>query len=187
MQIVRVNDKKGIALYKNGFVSLYQEAFAGPPYYESFTVEQISLIMESIVFNPKGILCLGLVDQKIIGLVGGFMVVGERKIKELLCKQWKEVDPHKVFYMAELAVSTDLRKKGFGTKLTEYCLKIAREEGNLMAIIRTQKQGSNSRRIFERKGFSLISEIYQDVETLVTTGGKKIKTTQRRIFLFKKL
>lgn len=170
-----------------GFTEVYKKAFAGPPYFENFTDQEVAEIMRELVFGNSGFCSVLVYSDKIIGLSGGFRVSIDEKISALMRERgFRDIESY--FYIAELAVLENFRKKGFGNLLVEDMLKAVQEKRTFKNIIvRTQAEGSNALNIFKSQGLLVQPDLTQNVQTYAGDNGNREQITQKRIFLIKSI
>lgn len=152
---VRANDQTG-EVHIEGFVEVYKEAFAGPPYFEAYTTEEV---MDE-VWTPHvndGISIIALDGLKVVGL--GCALPVEKApddVQQFIQERRKEnvlpVDGDKTWYMSELGVLESHRGHGIGTALVRKRLETICEVGDSHFVFRTAAEGSNSIRIYQRAG-----------------------------------
>jgi ribosomal protein S18 acetylase RimI-like enzyme len=162
------------------FNKVYQEAFGGAPYFESFTEEEVYKIFQELVLSKDSACLLLFQKHSLVGVAGGFNVGLDEQISSLLKYN---LEPLNAFYLAELAVSTGERNKGHGTMLTKKLVDYVKETTELKKIlVRTQKRDSNAKNIFLRIGFQELPFI-QKVETFERKNGSRVPVFQERMFL----
>lgn len=144
--------KEEYDLSRDGFIKVYQEAFAGPPYFETFSDEEVI-----DVWNKHIPHCLMVAEYK--GLVVGLscctplLCDAQPSVKQFLMSQQSlPFDPAQTIYMSEVAVLSEHRKQGLGRKLIEARLEWGDVHGFRFYIMRTADRGSNSARLYCRMG-----------------------------------
>lgn len=184
-QIDNINDMR---FYQKGFIRIFKQAFAGAPYFENFQDKEVKTIMADLALSYGSYCAVLLKNNEVIGLVGGLPLSDENEIADLLHAKNAIEDPQRTFYLAELAVANDFRKKGLGTKLVKSLLKDIQKESDYdNIIVRTQSEGSNAINIFKNNGLKVVPNIIQSVETYVGKNGNRKKVLQKRLFLKKTL
>lgn len=135
-------------------IRIYQDSFAGPPYFEKFTDEEI--YQDIIVTHVKHYLAVAEVDGQPIGVICARATISPESedIREYLEKHRHEVpfDLKDSCYISEAAVSGTVRKRGTGNFLLQATINWARSAGYKYYLARTAAEGSNSVRILERAG-----------------------------------
>lgn len=182
--IVRIKDTAGIARYGNSFISVYKKAFAGAPYFESFKDEEVMEVMRELAFAEGGICLVMLLGDKVIGISGGYGLHNEPEISALFKGQFPSMKPEDVFYFAELAVSEEYRRKGYGSQLIDARIKHM-DENFEAGLQRTQAIGSNSLNLYLKRGFEQVAGMIQKVETYVRGDEGRKKVQQERTFTIK--
>ncbi len=188
VEFSRIVTNSEIDRYRPEIIRIYQEAFAGPPYFESFSGAEVSEILNQLVSGQNTICCVATIDDNPIGFSGGFGVQEDEDVLGILKNKLSESERIRTFYLAELAVASVYRNRGCGTVLVRSLLEVAREEIGCEAVVtRTQAEGSNAKGIFERTGFQLMDDLIQNVKSWIKPNGQRELVTQERIFLLKKL
>jgi len=108
----------------NQICELYVEAFNGAPFYENWNIQSAKKELEN-AFKKEGFLGYILLDNnKVKGLTWGYSFpqknserVNYEKISDNLSK--RNLNFKKIFYLAEVAITEELRNLGIGTKLIE--------------------------------------------------------------------
>lgn len=158
---------------KRSFITAYQEAFAGPPYFETYT-EQV--VLEEVL-TPH--LEQGLVmvvtdlenDGKLVGFgcampyrhspedVQSFL---EEVEKEKLIPE--EFDYRRAWYMSELGVLDDYRGLGTAWELVLQRMQSVSHNGAHQFFMRTAAQQSNSLLMYLRSGARALPLLHELVE-----------------------
>ena len=146
-----------------GFISLYQEAFGGPPYFEVYPRHRIREEVWDIHLE-RGVIVLAKDDDSVVGFCCA-LPVGDAPddVREFL-QDSQEIlaDNDQMWYISELGVSLSHRGRRIAYAVTERCLFEANRLGGVYYVMRTAAKGSNSKHMFLRMGSTEISEI-QDV------------------------
>lgn len=141
---------------RSGFVSVYKEAFGGPPYYEKY--EDTEVVND--IWLPhvkKGLVVLASEGEKTIGFSCS-MPFSESPVDVqtyLLGKKENNslsLDVRAIWYNSELGVETPYRKKGVGYALMRVRLAEIVASGGEYYVARTASVGSNSLHLYERIG-----------------------------------
>lgn len=141
---------------RNAFINVYKEAFGGHPYFETYTDEQVLNDTWSPHF-AKGIIVLALDGENVVGL-GCAKPVSEAPPEDQsflkACREngWLTVHTDTMWYMSELAVLTNYRRKGIGYRLVCERLKRILALGGDHYSFRTASQGSNSAQLYTNIG-----------------------------------
>ncbi len=134
-----------------GFAAVYKGAFGGPPYFETYTDEQI----REDVWNPHIPECVIVAEKsEVVGLACCHAILAptEPGIRSFLLMQELPFDPREGIYMSELAVRTEERQQGLGKSLIHARFRWAKGQGFRFYLLRTAASGSNSQRLYERLG-----------------------------------
>lgn len=146
-----------------GFISLYQEAFGGPPYFEVYPRYRIREEVWDIHLE-RGVIVLAKDDDSVVGFCCA-LPVGDAPddVREFL-QDSQEIlaDSDQMWYISELGVALSHRGRRIAYAVTERCLFEANRLGGMYYVMRTAAKGSNSKHMFLRMGSTEISEI-QDV------------------------
>ena len=141
-------------------------------------------IMRELVFAEGGVCFVILLGDKVIGISGGYGLHNEPEIFALLKSQFPDTKPEDVFYFAEVAVSEEYRRKGYGSMLIDVRIKYM-DENFKAGLQRTQAEGSNSLSLYLKRGFELVPGMIQKVETYIRGDEGRKKVQQERIFTIK--
>lgn len=152
--------------YRVGFIRAYQEAFGGPPYFETYSSEEV---MED-VWLPHvrdGIVVLALDDDRVVGFGCAMPVLkSPSEVKEFLMRHQETnslpIDLSHAWYMSELGVVTSHRQQGIGYALVKYRLNEIEHRGDSHYVFRTAADGSNSIHLYRKIGAMELTEL-QDV------------------------
>ncbi len=164
-----------------GFISLYQEAFGGPPYFEVYPRHRIREEVWDIHLE-RGVIVLAKDDDSVVGFCCA-LPVGDAPddVREFL-QDSQEIlaDNDQMWYISELGVSLSHRGRRIAYAVTERCLFEANRLGGVYYVMRTAAKGSNSKHMFLRMGSTEISEI-QDVSAQTE---KNHSQSAQRIWLY---
>lgn len=187
-EMLQLRSLHDIERWKEQLIDLYKKAFSESPYFEFFTDDEVLVIIKEIVLNRKGIFVVMLHNGNVVGLCGGYCLVYEQTICQLFKLNNVFEQFQKIIYLAELAVDSNYRRKGFGSKLVDYFAKLCKIGKFTTITTRTQADLSNSLELFQKKQFEIVQNVFQDVETCMNTEQDKIvKVRQKRCFLKKHL
>jgi len=172
--------------YCDGFVTVYKQAFGGPPYNEVYTDEEV----RGDAWLPhlqNGVVALAMSAKKVVGFGCALPVkyasediqaylVGARNSGASI----PEISD--MWYFSELGVLNNHRRKGIGTRLIGQILAKILLIGDSYYVMRTAATGSNSRRIFESIG----SDVIPGVQDVSETGQVQINKSQstERMYLY---
>jgi len=129
------------------YIALYIDTWQRNPYRELFTRDEV---LASVEINRQFLYLL--VDGgAVLGFVGG-RPLSQCDFFDYACVP--PVDSEKGFYIDELGVDFAHRKSGFGQKLTEYLIEVARLKEFNQFVLRTHQSPENpAARFYERLGF----------------------------------
>lgn len=172
--------------HQPAFIKIYQKVFAGPPYFETYSDDEV-IYSAWDSHLEKGCIVLALYGEQTVGL-GCCIPVrnilpGEANedVKNLLFSQ-SDLLPlplSHACYMSELAVLADFRGMGIGTELIRQRWEWAKNFGLSHYIMRTAASGSNSIRMYKHLGAREIPGLVQDVSGI----GVESQSRQR-VFLY---
>lgn len=155
IRYVPVNDATP-KIDRDGFIRAYQEAFGGPPYFETYSTEEV---MEEVWLPhvKDGIIVLALDDECVVGFGCAMPVLKlPPKVKEFLMLHQGEgsfpVDLDRAWYMSELGVVTSHRQRGIGYSLVKHRLLTIDHRGDTHYVFRTAAEGSNSIHLYRKIG-----------------------------------
>lgn len=184
IEYVRVNadDERQRA----GFIAVYKEAFGGPPYNEVYSDAQV-VDDAWLPHLQNGVIVLAVCDEEVIGF--GCCIPVEHAPEDILSYllDSKRIgagvpDIADTWYISELGVLLNHRRRGIGTQLIGQSLAEILLNGNQYYVMRTAANSSNSRHIFEMIGATLIPGL-QDV-----SDSEQVKINQsqsaQRIYLY---
>lgn len=134
---------------------VYVEAFAGPPWFESWDPDQVLADFTTEMSRP-GALCLVAQEEVIVGFCWGYSVtLGANLDEHLQAPGLSTTLHHKTyFYLDECAVLPTLHGRGVGGALLDRLLREVQGE----IILRT-KEGSPMERLIKKKGGMTIMHI----------------------------
>lgn len=141
---------------KFGFVQLYKEAFGGPPYYETYTDEEVL----SDAWHPHlkdGVIILAVSSDLVVGFGCAKPVTSSPDdVRDFLREKQRDgylpVDSSAMWYMSELGVRIDHRGRGLGYALVKQRLLRIQSLGGTHYVMRTAAEGSNSFRLYKNIG-----------------------------------
>ena len=156
---------------------IYVEAFAGAPWYESWTREEA--LKEILRYQESSDFVIRNDDRgNVLGFGIGQPVFSYPGVGDLVLNGWiEEVDLAATYYIAELCTKSEARGRGVCTEVVEELLATSKQKGFLQVITRTRVDNYGMIRIFERLGFAKLG-VYS-----VETGGE---VSERVVMLFGK-
>lgn len=146
------------------------KVFGEKPYEEKYTEEDFREIYDEYV--SKGKIFGAYVQDKLVGIIA--VTYGAKETQPV------RFDGKKVLYLSDVAVDSEFRKRGLGTRLMAYVIATGKQEKFNNIYMRTLKEGSMSASIAKKLGFSLIEGVEQDVTTESIYGTSQ---TKKNIFL----
>ncbi len=133
-------------------ISVYQSAFAEPPWNEEWTAEQVE---EDLRYAQKQDDCVVLVacdDDRLVGFTWGYrMPIEKFPFLEGLVEQGAN-------YMDEMAVLKQNRTKGVGTLLGKEYFRIVSEKGAPESVLRTDRRNTASVALFGKLGYTRVMD-----------------------------
>ena len=154
------------------FAGVYK-VFGEKPYEEKYTEEDFKEIYEE--YKALGNIYGAYVDDKCVGLIA--ILKGKRKGQPV---EFDE-DDSSLAYLADIAVLSEYRAAGLGTKLMIDALMRTKMDGFRTMYMRTLEKGeSMSYGIAKKVGFEQIEGVSQMVETENIRGERQVK---KNIFL----
>ncbi|HEY9787140.1 MAG TPA: GNAT family N-acetyltransferase [Candidatus Obscuribacterales bacterium] len=151
-RLTKISDRRAVS----GFIDVYREAFAGPPYFEKMTRKHV--LNEVLKPHLKyGLVLIAEVDGQIAGLACGYPMLApiHVEIRDFLLAQPKDqvpFNPHFAFFESELAALASVRKMGMGNHLLKLMHKWAWDNRYTVYVGRTAEIGSNAIRLHQRNG-----------------------------------
>lgn len=127
-------------------IDIYQRAFAGPPWNEVWSAEEIIKDLEFARSQPNPIVLVAEIDNKLVGVTWGYQLPLEKfpfldgKVDE------------RASYMDETAVLPEKWGKGIGPLLGREYLRVAEQQGMSEIVLRTDVRNRSSMRLFRKLG-----------------------------------
>ena len=160
--------------FESGLTRLYQDVFAAPPYFEQFSQGEVEDAFNS--YTIKGILFLAYLNNAVVGF-GAAMPFKKSSIAYL--EEKFEMNLDNTWYMADLGVREDLRRKGIAKRLVQ--VRLDKLSSGTMVIVRTAQTNLASQSLYSSLGFHVLS-ITEDINQQRQDGTVQ---TDRRIFMLK--
>ncbi|MDP3899843.1 MAG: GNAT family N-acetyltransferase [bacterium] len=168
------------------FTQVYQESFAGPPYFETYS----DLDIERDVWTPhlkSGCIVLALhAGEVVVGLGCAMPVTQWQHDKEFQAflidhKHCLPFCLDNVCFMTEVAVATNHRRQGIGTRLVQSRIEWACRNGMSHYMMRTAAEGSNSICMYRKLGAQELNGLVQNV----SVHAKKVgSASKKRVYLY---
>jgi GNAT superfamily N-acetyltransferase len=171
----------------NGFVEAYQEAFSGPPYYESYGQEEVL----NDIWTPhlsSGVIVMAVDEAKVVGFGCALPVESAPDdVRDYVSESAKDADLlglgiDSSWYMSELGVIESHRLKGIGYELVRQRLLEIKNSGVNTYIFRTAAEGSNSMHLYQKLGANILAGVQDmtDSEQVLSNGSQSAK----RVYLY---
>ena len=154
--------------YKD-FKRIYK-VFGEKPYEEKYTEEDFREIYDEYI--SKGKIFGAYVNDELVGIIA--ITYGAKSSQPV------NFGDKKVLYLSDVAVDSEFRKRGLGTRLMAYVIATGKQEKFNTIYMRTLKEGSMSASIAKKLGFSVVEGVEQDVTTESIYGSNQ---TKKNIFL----
>ena len=121
---------------------LYCRVFAGPPWFETWTIDQALNIFDDAIRREGFVGVQARIDDKTVGFAWGYVTPAENtptvnfeNMRQIFYK--KELNPDKIFYCAELGVDPNYQGKGIGSILVKVRLEGIKKWGFRILAFRT--------------------------------------------------
>lgn len=173
--IEEIEDKDQLArlLGSGELTALYNEVFGGPPYFESFSDEEV--VAEFTNYLENGFVSIARSQGKIIGFEGTCRASAS-SVAGIIEQQG--LDPNSLWYFGDLGVSEEFRRKGIGREMTKQ--RLAKLSDSV--VLRTNRNNLRAISLYKSLGFRNKDGWSQDVTQLRTDGTIQ---EDERIFLLK--
>ncbi len=176
IEISQVQSREQLeAAFMRGLIKLYQDAFADPPYEESFDPEEVRGFFELYLLSGLLLISEAKDTNEVIGFVAAVPIILEEAIAKIAQENGFDVD--KTWYYADLGVDKKYRRQKIASMLVQKMIGLKPAETLLM---RTSENNIASQRVNMQQGFELVEGMEQQVEQLRQDG---LVQTDRRIFL----
>ena len=173
LRIIRIDDLQQLDEgFDCGLVKLYQDVFSEHPYIEHFSEEEINETFTA--YAKEGILFLAYHNHKVVGF-GAAMPFLKSTIAELGDKF--EFNLKHAWYMADLGVKKDVRRRGLARQLVQ--ARLHAFELDTVAIMRTSQDNTVSQSLYKSLGFQLVP-IKQEVIQKRQNGTERADTRDRK-------
>jgi len=147
------------SVLEDGLTTLYQSVFAGPPYFEKFSDQEVKETFTEIL-SGKGIIFVFKENGEVISFAAGAPLSSFGP--EILKKRFA---PEKTFYFAELGVKENRRRQGIGIFMTKLLINSTQEEYPLFKIfcMRTSVDNLPSIGLAKRAGLTVVPDLREFV------------------------
>jgi len=181
IRLVQLENFQELLHRKDQLTNCYKEVFAETPYFEDYTGKEDEIFDSFARFMLDGVVVLLVNGSNAVVGFGGCERASTSEVAEFLDENLDKLEVHssRYIYMAELAVQSRYRRKGFGAMMVRDRLQAIRAnpDNNISHVLmRTAKDDSNSIGIYLRLGARVIDGLVQ-VKT-----GFDTKSTER-VFL----
>lgn len=157
----------------DGFIKVYKEAFGGEPYFEVYSDDDVREIWDEHMADGRIILAK---DEEANGKVVGFgcslpLHHAPQNVQDFLARCMErgllpaDFSFENTWYMSELGVLEDYRKRGIAYELVRHRLIDVSHSGKRYYIMRTADERSNSRHLYEQLGALVVSEKHDVSDT----------------------
>ncbi|MEC7984518.1 MAG: GNAT family N-acetyltransferase [Myxococcota bacterium] len=180
IDIVRLHSSEDAKPYRASFVGSYQTIFADPPYNERFFPSEAEAVIYKNLQTPEHITLLCVQDELVVGF--GFAVPVHSR-SAVIQKLRGLIPVSNSFYLAELGILEQYRRRGLGRALTEHRLRLINAQKYSYAVLRTSVVKDSSYRMFLNMQFEDMG-VYTEVSSRRTDG--KVRT-DRRLYLTRML
>lgn len=136
------------------FRAIFKEVFEGKPFFESWSEEE--LLEEFKHFNDEGLVFGSYWGEDCVGLIS---ILQHEPGKYPV----HFPDDEKILYLSDVAVLEDYRYNGVGTELMKKVVRYAKKYEYDRIYMRTNKEGSMSKSIAMKLGFTVIEGVEQEV------------------------
>ncbi len=168
------------ALREGGLTNLYKDMFREAPYFESFTDEAVEGYFEE--YRRDGILIVAKCQGAVVGFSAAVPLETVPNIAAILGVPSQA--RQRRWYIADLGVQENVRKKGIGTKLTIDTMRRVQAMGAVTVDLRTSVNNIRALSVYRQLGFIPMTGVTEEVTGLRTSGAVESDT---RMFLTKKL
>lgn len=136
---------------------LYSEIFREKPWKENFQPKEVMILMGEQLDGPRPEIALAAVEKrKVIGFTWMYEIFkddlqeGTRYSPDLgsLFERGK-----KVFYLQEVGVEKESRRRGIGEKLIQKLLKKGKKQGANFIVLSTNSKAESAKALFSKVGF----------------------------------
>jgi ribosomal protein S18 acetylase RimI-like enzyme len=160
-----------------GFVGAYQTVFAGAPYLERFTPDEVDGRWRRLTGLPHHLTLVAVTPRdQVVGFAMGLPLRHQRDVCTLLAGL---VDVDTTFYFGELGVLPEWRGQGLGRRLMRDRLKRLPRDRFPDVVLRVSASHASDLSLYEAMGFQRMG-VHMDVPNLRTDGRVR---TDRRIVL----
>ncbi|MBM75972.1 MAG: hypothetical protein CMK59_11280 [Proteobacteria bacterium] len=181
IEIIKLESTDDLQPYLTSFTEAYLDIFSGAPYFELFYTHEAQQILETNIQAEDHITLLALdkasnQGDKVIGI--GFAV--PLRARPDVGRQLRGLIPiDHTFYLAELGIRPEYRRRGLGRELTLMRLEHISPDRFNHVVLRTSIEQDASQKMYAHLGFSDMG-VYSEVTSRKLDGNIK---TDHRLFL----
>ena len=157
-----------------GLIERYQEIFAEPPYFEQFSDNEVRELFTA--YTVEGLVFLIQDDPAIVGF--GAVLPFVKSPVAYLGERFG-IDPEHTWYMTELGIKREYRKRGLACQLVQAILNLLTSDNTV--ILRTSERNIAAQSLYSGLGFQTIS-VTENVSQQRQDGTIQI---DKRIFMIK--
>ena len=177
IQILRLTQPDEISRWRPGFIGAYQTVFSDEPYFERIYPSEAEGVYRKLTGTPGNITLIAVRNNS---QVVGFGVAIPLRYKSDVARQLTGLVPMpNSFYLSELGVLHDFRRRGLGRMLVEERLKLIDRQTYTHVILRVTASKNASYDMYRSMGFEDMG-VYMEVPAMRIDGRV---TTDRRLFL----
>ena len=176
IDIILINNVAELEPYLASLCKTYQIVFSTPPYNERFYPNEVENLMRRHLEGKEQSTTLVVKAQRVIGFglaapVNNYPDIA-RRIRGLL--------PGKqTYYIAELGVLPDSRRKGLGQKILDQHLRMMNPDKFNYIVLRSSASEDPAHFMFQKMGFEDMG-VYMDIHSRKTDGSTR---TDHRVLL----
>lgn len=160
------------SVLEEGLAALYRDVFAGPPYNEDFSLEEVKDIFRDY-FRAEGKILLG--RELDTDEIEAFVVATPLRAKfDVAAAAGLTQDIDQYFYIAEDGVSEAFRCRGISSRMKDLLLEECFAAGFEKGIIRTSDRNYKQISAINKAGGVLIRDVFQDVTRSVKGGAQEV-------------
>ncbi|MDO8259993.1 MAG: GNAT family N-acetyltransferase, partial [Candidatus Magasanikbacteria bacterium] len=118
--IRRIKNLAELGSKKDDLCEVYKQAFRRRPYFEYFpegNSDEVIYRLNCTVNNPGGVCCVMFLDEKPIGVAGGYSLECEEEIAGIFQETFLGTKIKNIFFLAELAIGDAYLGNGYGKML----------------------------------------------------------------------
>ena len=165
----------------NGLARLYQDVFSGPPYNESFTLDEIKSCFQDML-SKKGVIIVATDPKKNNQPVAFVVSVPLKDEFEIAAKVKDVVNPEKTSYFAEDGVDMNYRRQGLSARMKDMLLEANRAEGIPNMLLRTSNDNYAQISAVNKAGGKVLKDVFQSVARKRTDGSVTIEKSAFYLF-----